>query len=337
MGEFSKSYDWNEKKAKEKPSPEHPFSEITTPRKEDTTSAIRAYMETLAFSKEIYEKGKKGQFIYSREIWDRIVHLVDTIMLNEGIFLKLIAEDTRPQDYRAQHHLNVSLLSIEVGRELGYNKSKLCEIAVGAFLHDIGTTKIASLDATTSKFTEAEFKKMCKHPAYGVEILSKATDVGDYVVYITHEHHERLDGTGYPGKIKGGAIREYSQIVGVIDIYEAMTHWRPYRQKKFSSHEALKHIMGIGANRLEPRYVEALVNVIGLYPIDSWIELNTKEIGTVLDINRKLPLRPVVNIIYDAQGVKLAEPRVIDISKQPVTYIKKVLSEEDLKKHLSHK
>lgn len=337
MGEFSKSYDWEEKKAKEKPSSEHPFSEITTPRKEDAVDAIRAYMEILAFSKEVYEKGKKGEFIYSREIWDRIVHLVDTNMLNEGIFLKLIAEDTRPQDYRAQHHVNVSLLSIEVGRELGYNKSKLCEIAVGAFLHDIGIAKISSLDATPRKFTEDEFKEMGKHPVYGVEILSKATEVGDYVIYITHEHHERLDGTGYPDRIKNGAIREYSQIVGVIDIYEAMTHWRPYRQQKSSSHEALKHIMGIGANRLEPRYVEALVNVIGLYPIDSWIELNTGEVGTVLDINRKLPLRPVVNIIYDAQGVRLAEARVIDISKQPIIYVKKVLSEEDLKKYLPSK
>ena len=337
MGKFSKSYDWSGDMAKENSSLEHSFSEMDAASKEAAVNAMQAYLEILAFSSEIYEKSKKGQFIYSREIWDRIVRLVDISMLNEGVFLSLIAEDPKPHDYRPQHHVNVALLCIEVGMELGFNKSRLCELAVGAFLHDIGISKIAGIDENTRKLTDAETREMNKHPSYGVEILSKSADVGDYVIYIAKEHHEKLDGTGYPGKIKSGAISEYSQIVGIVDIYEAITHWRPYRQNKLSSHEALKHIMGIGANRLEPRYVEALVNVIGLYPINSWVELNTREVGVVLDINRKYPLRPIVNIIYDAHGVQLAKSRVIDISKQPVTYIKKVLNEEDLKKYLSHK
>ncbi|MFH1995731.1 MAG: HD domain-containing phosphohydrolase [Candidatus Omnitrophota bacterium] len=336
MGDFSNSYQWDEgkeeEKKREKPISDHPFSDIIKPHeRKKSGDSVHAYMQILAFAQDIFEKGKQNQPVPGSEIFHRINELIDNVQLSDKVFLELIAEDSTKQTYRARHIANVCILSIEIGGELNFNKSRLCELAVGAFLHDIGISRIAELEAEERKFTKEELEKVRQHPRYGLEIVSKMKDLNNNNIYCTvGQHHERLDGTGYPNAIKDGAICEYAQIVGILDMYEAMTHWRPYRER-MSSFEAMKSLMSTGATHLEPRYVEALINVIGLYPVGSWVELNTGEIAKVIEINKKRPLRPTVSIIYDAKGTKFAESRPIDISTHPIVYIKKVLTDGEMR------
>ena len=353
--EFSKHYKWNKDKPPEgqpRESPVQPgklpvdikkdapgpketmgFAEVMNPGALKEGDIFAGYMEMVEFTEEILEKIKNGQPINGVEIAERTRRLMEEVMLGGKFFIGFFFEDTE-EESKARHLVNTTILALLVGIELGYNKSRLMEIAVGALLHDIGLIKLIPLTKLAKKLTRSEYEEIKKHPLYGLEALKRLGEFSEEVTRIAHEHHERLDGSGYPRGLKNGHIHEDALLVGIIDMFEAMTHTRPYR-KKMSAYDALKEIINTGAHCLEPRYVEALVRCIGLYSLGSWVELSTGEIGKVIETNKTSPLRPTVTVIYNSHGQKLTEGKIIDLSRQPVIYIRRVLSDEELAAKIS--
>jgi HD-GYP domain-containing protein (c-di-GMP phosphodiesterase class II) len=354
--EFSKYYNWDKegKKAdmeKEAVTPKMPvdreaasqdsgeekvgFADIMKPKDLKEGDIFAVYMEILEFGGEVLEKAEKDLPISGSELEERVRKLVDYVIAGEKLFLEFVFTDTEKEN-EARHIVNTMILSLEVGLELGYNKSRLFELALGALLHDIGIIKYSALTRAEKRLSMAEYEEIKKHPIHGLEVLKRIENISQEVIRVVHEHHERLDGSGYPRGIDNGHIHENAMIVGIVDMFEAMTHHRPYREK-MSAHDALKELINMGASVVEPRYVEALVHRIGLYPIGSWVELSTGEIAKVIEINKKFPLRPIVSVVYAKGGNKLDEVKQIDISKQPVIFIRKVLQDKELIEKISHK
>lgn len=235
-------------------------------------------------------------------------------------------------NYLHSHMVNTVIMAAEVGIGLGFNKSKLNELGLATFLHDIGMIKVADIAQQTKKLTEEEYSEIKNHPVYGEEILSKIKNIPEPIIYVVREEHERANGSGYPKGIKENEISEYARIVAIADVYEALTHDRPYRKKIFP-HDAVKEL--IKNNTLfDSVILKVFVNKVGVYPVSSWLELNTNEVGQVEVNNNENPLRPVVNILFDATGRRLKEPHVINLAKQFNIFIKRPLSDEDLAKEL---
>jgi HD-GYP domain-containing protein (c-di-GMP phosphodiesterase class II) len=188
--------------------------------------------------------------------------------------------------------------------------------------------KVEKLGMETRKLNEEEYNQIKNHPLYGADILTKIKDIPEPIIYVAKEEHERMNGTGYPQGLKDGEISEYARIVAIVDVYEALTHDRPYR-KKTSPHEAIKEL--IANNPLfDSRILKVLINKIGVYPISSWVELNSNEIGKVIINNNEFPLRPAVHILFDGTGQKLNNPHVINLAKQFNLFIKKSLTNDEL-------
>ena len=353
MMKFSKYYEWDKDRKKEEqkikvpavqpidttpPSKESKkvksgFAEVMKPQDIKEGDIFTSYMEILEFAEEVLAKAKENLPISGKEIEERVRKLVDAIIAGEKFFLEFVFADTKEEN-KARHMVNTTILSMEVGLELGYNKSRLFELAIGAFLHDIGLIKFSALTRTAKKLTKSEYEQIKEHPVHSLELIKRIGNLSQEVIHIAHEHHERLDGSGYPRGIEDGLINDNAMIVGIIDMFEAMTHTRPYR-KKMPPYNALKELINMGAHSITPRYVEALVHRIGLYPIGSWVELSTGEIGKIIEINKKFPLRPVVSVIYMRGGRKLKEGKLIDISKQPIVFIRLVLQDNELAKKIS--
>jgi HD-GYP domain-containing protein (c-di-GMP phosphodiesterase class II) len=232
------------------------------------------------------------------------------------------------EKYLYEHVVNTAIMSVEVGLGLGYNKSQLNELGLAAFLHDIGMIKVEELGMQPRKLNEEEYIKIKDHPLYGVDILSKIKDISEPVIYVAKEEHERVDGSGYPNGLKNGEISEYGRIVAIMDVYEALTHNRPYN-KKFSPHEAIKELITNGS-KFDPLILKVMIKRVGIYPINSWVELNSNEIGKVMRNNDEFPLRPVLQILFDAKGAHLKEPHSVDLSKQFNLFIKRSINEEEL-------
>ena len=323
------------KKAKEeKPAPSQ--VEIARVMMEKTKAgrpkAKELYQELITLMKDILAKGERYEPIEGKEIVVKIDRMIDQMAMAGDELLDLTNNFT-PNNYLIGHLVNVCLISIKVGLGLGYNKSKLNELAISGFLYDIGMIKVMDIVQQPRKLTVEEYSKIKQHPIYGEEILKKVKDLTKVAIYVSREQHERMNGAGYPKGLKNDEISEYARIVGLIDVYEAMTHPRPHR-KRFSPYEAMKEILK-AKNQFDPRFLKVLISEISIYPVGSWVELSTHEIGKVIRINRDLPLRPTVNVIFGPDGRKLDEVKSIDLTRHPTLYIKKPLGDSELKTKLT--
>jgi len=257
--------------------------------------------------------------------------MIDCLIFMDTELLQLFYEYTS-KNYLYNHMVNTAIMAGEVGLGMGYNKSRLHELGLAAFLHDIGMIKVGKLEMETRRLTEQEYSEIKKHPFYGEDILSKIKDITEPVIYVAKEEHERMNGAGYPNGLKDGAISEYARIVMIVDVYEALTHNRPYR-KKISPHEAIKELIS-NSPLFDSAILKVLIGKVGVYPISSWVELNSCEISKVMINNNEFPLRPVVHVLFDATGHRLKEPRVVNLAKQFNMFIKKAFTVEELLKEV---
>jgi HD-GYP domain-containing protein (c-di-GMP phosphodiesterase class II) len=150
---------------------------------------------------------------------------------------------------------------------------------------------------------------------------------------VASDHHERVDGSGYPEGKKGDQINEYARLIAVVDSYEALTHARAYGSK-LSPYQAIKIILE-DKEKYDERFIKLLIEQISLYPIGSWVRLSTNEIGRVIHIDKASPLKPTVKIFFDPEGTKLPEAKAIDIAKHPSAYIKKAMDDGEIKSLLA--
>ncbi len=273
------------------------------------------YKELLVWAKKVY----KLEFVLSVDFKSRFTEIVEKELAfmdsagKELLRLCLADYETR-EDALYYHVANVSIIALELGRGLGYEKQKLIELGVAGFMHDIGIIRFLELINKYGKLSPEELSKVKEHPLTGVEVLNKIG--GEFIPGLTDvisQEHERLDGSGYPKGLKEAEIRESAQIVGLADVYEAMTHFRPYRVK-FNPSKTMNTILN-EKNAFSPKVLKVLLERIGIFPIGTMVRLNTKEIGMVLKINQGFPLRPLVMVLFDEVGNKLVpSSKQIDLS-----------------------
>jgi HD-GYP domain-containing protein (c-di-GMP phosphodiesterase class II) len=214
----------------------------------------------------------------------------------------------------------VCILSIKIGISLGYDTSRLHELGISAFLHDVGMTKYLELSRQERKLTVEESEKIKKHPIIGSELLKKAKDLPEIAIDVTLQQHERIDGSGYPYGLKGESLSTYAKIIQLADTYEAVTHSRSYRNK-YEPFGAIKEILSSKAS-FDYDVTKAFINTVGLFPVGSMVRLNTGETGKVVSINREYPTRPVLQMLFNSENQKLNKKKIIDLLKQPLLYIK---------------
>jgi HD-GYP domain-containing protein (c-di-GMP phosphodiesterase class II) len=334
---------------KKEQTPPLQLSKVMTPKESEGTQkpqdmqiakAMKELAPDIERAKTLYAKGVqlvKGLLVSAAEkkpidlaaIKDLVEEVVNFIVLGDKLLFTFFYDDYLPEDYLYNHMVNAMLMSIEVGLGLGYNKSQLAELGLAAFLHDMGMVAVRDIVSLPRSLTEEEFIQIKEHPAYGAGILSQIKNFPLAIVYAVQEEHERINGRGYPKGIKDGQINEYSRVLATVDVYEALTHSRAYRVK-YSPHEAIKDMLSSGDSLFDARILKILINQVGIYPIGSWVELSTNEIGKVINVNDSSPLRPVVNIIFDSAGKRSEDPRVVDLTKQFNLFIKKPLSDKEV-------
>jgi HD-GYP domain-containing protein (c-di-GMP phosphodiesterase class II) len=292
---------------------------------------LKPYAEMVSFMKEVLQVSGNDCFIDTAQLNALTEKMVGQLGLNNGkLYALAFAGDWKDEDYLPYHSINVCILSIEVGLGLGYSRPELVELGVSALLHDIGMTEYAHLSNQPRKLTADEHDQIKEHTAKGREILEMNRSLGERVLHVSRQHHMRLDGSGYPEEPEAESIDEYSRIVGLADVYEAMVHPRVYRDK-FLPLEAMQEILR-SKKGFEHRLIKILIEKIGIYPIGSLVELNTKETAEVIELDNSAHLRPVAKfkIIRDADGGSLKLNKVLDMTARTGIHIKKVMLRKKL-------
>jgi len=246
---------------------------------------------------------------------------VKQILANEDAMLMMTLLKSK-DDSRAEHSLNVSLLTIAFGRFLGFGVPKLEDLGMGALLHDIGQVKIDDkLLKKKSKLSQYEMKEMCKHPQYGFQLLQGKDGLTSSCIDIATNHHERLGGQGYPRGLKEVSISDNVRLVTIVDVFESLTTPQVYR-KSMSVVDAYKVLMAGKKTHYDERLVMKFIEWRGIYPPGSIVEMENGEVGIVVSSNPTAKLKPKVLLVLDEYKQSRKE-KIVDLSKMALDAVSK--------------
>ena len=217
--------------------------------------------------------------------------------------------------------VNVSILARKVGAGLGYYGQELHHLTLAGLVHDIGLFAVPqSIITKSGRLTREERTLIEQHPELGYQLLHKQGSEWDWLALLVRQAHERWNGQGYPNRLKGRAISELAQIIGAVDVFDALVTPRPYR-RRFFPHEAVRELLVAERTAFPREIVKALVEQLSAYPLGTVVRLTTGEIGTVVGINSQFPLRPVVQIAGVAGQAPGQDDRRLDLSRAPLVSI----------------
>ena len=214
------------------------------------------------------------------------------------------------------HVVNVSVLAMAIGIEQDLDAQTLEELALGALLHDVGEMRLPlNLFRKGDALSAPERTLLHQHPGLGLTMLSDSHEITETIRRIIVEHHERYDGSGYPSQLRGETIAPLSQLVGLVDVYDALVTSR-YGRPAMTPPQAIRQIYKLGlAGQFHKTHVEHMIQCLGVYPIGSLVELSTGERAVVVSTRPELSVKPSLKIISDAKGRHYPDPLLIDLSE----------------------
>lgn len=277
-------------------------------------------------------KGKQASYLLDQQskVIGAIVDELLTVISNNNEMLMILSDAYIYDEYLYQHSFQVTMYSIAIAKELGYSYEDQRLIGIGALLHDVGKLVIPhEILKKPGQLTEEEFEEVKLHTRYGFDILRNLHSVSLLVAHCAFQHHERLDGSGYPRGLKGAEIHPFAKIIGVADVFDAITSNRVYRAKMLPS-QALSIIEKSSGIGFDEMIVEAFKRVIVKYPNGTVLQLSDMRRGVVAKQNPINAARPFVRI-FEENGQLLAATYEISLLEHSNVHIVK----EELEYRLS--
>ncbi len=284
---------------------------------EELRLAQEVRSEAISSIKRIFEGIKTGVVLEPGPLREVTQTLFDCIKAREGCVLA-DAQLRRMMQFDASlfsHAVDVCVLALVVGYRSQMSEQQLQDLAIGALLHDVGQLRLPrNLLLKKSAFSTEERNLYLTHPKLGASILGKTEDISEASRRIVLEHHERVNGSGYPWGRKGKTIAPLSQLVGLVDRYDALVSKRGGRPPLPPAF-AVRRLYQLGIDgEFSMEWVEALVHALGLYPIGSLVELNTGERGWVVGINQADHMLPRVKLVWNKTREQLASPCMVELA-----------------------
>ncbi|MCX7725259.1 MAG: HD-GYP domain-containing protein [Chitinispirillaceae bacterium] len=278
--------------------------------------ALDIRSKTVNAIRQIMTSAKSGRLFSLSSVVKNVEVILDFMLDNSDVMINLCRIKSQSES-TYEHSVNVGILVTGFASALGFTREKVLDVGVGGLLHDIG--KILLPDEVINKrgsYTNSEYELYRKHPLLGVEFIkNKNISVSECVSNIISQHHERLNGSGYPCGLKDKEIDEMAMICAVADVYDLLTT-HGIHQRDYIPQEALALIFQ-GADIEYPRLlVEHFTKLLGIYPVGSFVKLDSGEMGVVIKNNRDKLLKPVVKILFSKDGKKLETPYIKDLAKE---------------------
>jgi len=315
--------DTSDTREMEEPFPESPASSETEPASFEAVTSYRPeelYQEAQNYLMEARDKLRAGEPVNLAPSLNIIEAIIEDASLVEGLYA-LTAEGGHDDDLDIASPVNSMIYSFKVGKRMGYSAFKLTEVCMAALHHDIGMFLIDdAISGKEGRLTDEEFTELKKHTAYGRDIMKAVDETFPSVSRAIYEHHERENGQGYPLGLKGDDICEYAKIIAICDSYEAMTHNRPYR-KAGAQHKSVLEIAEAKDELFSPHIIKIFLDEITMYPVGSYVRLNNKAVGIVVETNPTNPLKPVINLVMDGHDKRVLQDKRINLADNNILNI----------------
>jgi HD-GYP domain-containing protein (c-di-GMP phosphodiesterase class II) len=247
--------------------------------------------------------------------------IVDQVLNNETSLMGLTT--IRDYDeYTFTHSVNVCIFSVALGRRVGFTRLQLYDLGLAALMHDIGKARIPiDILNKTSGLDEREWFIIQGHPWLGALTLFEMrgySEIPYRSIVVAHEHHMKIDLTGYPRVVRPRELGLFSRIVAVADGFDAATTRRAYQSVPIQPDEVLREMWENPRRGYDHVIVKALINLIGIYPVGTCVILDTFEVGIIAGANPDPQFlnRPLLKIVIDPDGAVLPPPgRTINLAE----------------------
>lgn len=281
-----------------------------------------------SFSKIKGLDSKKASLVLdknSKVIGEIVDDLLSVVVSNEEV-LTVLTDAFLYDEYLYQHSFQVTVYSLSIAKELNYSHEDLKVIGIGALLHDVGKLVIPnSILSKPGRLSEEEFEEMKNHARYGFDILRNLHTVSLLVAHCAFQHHERIDGSGYPRGLMDFEIHPYAKIIAVADVFDAVTSDRVYRDKMLPS-QGIAVIESGSGTLFDKRVVEAFKRSIVHYPNGTILLLSDGRRGVVVKQNVDNPGLPWVRI-FEENSVVLNSTYLMNLAVEVDIHVEKVDTE----------
>ena len=298
--------------------------------------------------KAAYDENRKVLYVEGLEYLNQVLSAIrnnKAFTLDQGLqIIRKLASGNPAQDpalsmalhlndrfkFVLHHGVNVAVYAIKLAKYLDLSKEKQIEIGLAALLHDVGTAVIPDkIIYKREKLNQQEVEIVRERPNYSYKILQKFDADYAYLAECAAQVHERIDGSGYPVGLMANEIHEYAKIIGLLDTYEALIHARPQRDK-LTPFTAVKEIINTGKDRFDRKYLKALLNTFTVFPLHSYVRLNSDAIGKVIETYPDQPMRPKIRIEYDSQNQKVLTDRIVALPEDSLLHIVDSVTDEEI-------
>lgn len=305
---------------------EKPSLKPTVPFDEELRVAVKVHDESVAYARRFMKDIQTGKLSMGVAA-QTMENIMGSLQRNADALISL-SRLHRNDSYTYTHCVNVCILTTLYARYQGKDEGKVFTAGLAGLFHDLGKALVPSkiLNAPR-KLTRVELEVMRSHPALGHEQLATVPGIQSDVLRGALEHHEKHNGTGYPKGLSGSAISEIGRLVGVSDIYDALTSKRAYKEAMFP-HRALGIMYEMRDKDIEHETLARFIRMLGVYPVGSVVELEDGFRGVVCAANPESPAKPQVLLVQDAAGNALSPGRVLDLGLEGAPGVNQCLDPE---------
>lgn len=261
------------------------------------------------------QKGLPMDIEIPREFSEQLVGSID----RNPNALMCLTKIREKDSYLLEHSLNVAILLANFGKHLNLEEEVVLDLAYAGFLHDVGKIKIPDdILHKPGRLSDQEMVVMRDHVYFGICTLESA-DIPEHIIRTVGEHHERIDGYGYPDGLRGDEISLFGRMIAIADTYDAITADRCYKPG-MPSQKALSILMKDAPEKFDKALVEQFVKCVGIYPVGSLVKLSNEQVAMVTKQRDEQPLKPNIKIFYSLRGNHYLPPKDVDLSKEGIQF-----------------
>lgn len=274
----------------------------------------------------MFQEARMGKAIEAEAAAPLVEEISNSVLRNPGALISLARLKTA-DDYTFMHSVAVCALMIALARKLGLDEQQTRDAGMAGLLHDLGKAMIPmEILNKPGKLTDEEFDLVKTHPEEGHKLLLGGIGISEMTRDVCLHHHEKIDGSGYPKRLTGETMSLFAKMGAVCDVYDAVTSNRPYKAG-WDPAESIKR-MAEWKGHFDPVVFQAFVKSLGIYPIGSFIRLESGKLGVVVEQGEQSLLKPKVRVFFSTKSQAYIKPETIDLARSP----EKIAGREDAAK-----
>jgi putative nucleotidyltransferase with HDIG domain len=274
----------------------------------------------------MFQEARMGKAIEAEEVGPLVEEIANSTLRNPGALISLARLKTA-DDYTYMHSVAVCALMIALARKLGLDAQQTRDAGMAGLLHDLGKAMIPmEILNKPGKLTDEEFNIVKTHPEEGHKLLVGGHGISEIIKDVCLHHHEKVDGSGYPKRLNSETMSLFAKMGAVCDVYDAITSNRPYKAG-WDPAESIKR-MAEWKGHFDPTVFQAFVKSLGIYPVGSFIRLESGKLGVVVEQSEQSLLKPKVKVFFSTKSQSYIKPEAIDLARSA----EKIAGREDPEK-----